>query len=96
MTSIATAHDTQPYRRLLGILGHIKRSLRSLGRPRAAEIVRDAMQFYGGSPAEFLGESRLALRNILEVEQGLPADMRFQIKEIVEQIDAGFREMGGG
>ncbi len=54
------------------------------------------MQFYGGSPAEFLGESRLALRNILEVEQGLPADMRFQIKEIVEQIDAGFREMGGG
>jgi hypothetical protein len=59
--------------------------------------LRQASLFYGGgSPSEFLGESRLALTAVLDSAGGLPGELVPRMGAMVDEIDQGFRAVGGG
>jgi hypothetical protein len=59
-------------------------------------LVHRASGFYGGgSPSEFLGESRLALAATLDSVRDLPVELVSRIRAIIAEIDEGFQAVGG-
>jgi hypothetical protein len=84
--------DPHGYRRLNQWLDGLSVRLAGLGLLEEAAAARRASQFFGGSPTEFLGESRIALRAIRA--QQLPADLRSEVDQVIDDIDEGFRRVG--
>ena len=87
--------DPQGYDRLLATLRSVEEQLQLLGRTESAAAVQYAIDFYGGSAAEFLGESRIALRAVLAKEKGLPDTLVALMKRTIDDITEGFRSVGG-
>ena len=82
--------DAFGYGRLLADLEAIRTMLASAGLARASEEVSRAIAFSGGgSPTEFMGESRIALLRVLD-ESNLPRAAREETERVVKQIDLGF------
>ena len=94
---MSAANDPHGYGRLHSFLLETEQALSACGNDREAGLVRQASFFYGGgSPSEFLGESRRALTAVLDSASGLPADVVIRIRAMIEEIDRGFRAVGGG
>jgi hypothetical protein len=94
--STSNESDPQGYRRLNQTLMEIEQRLLAAGDSSAAAAVHGATLFYGGgSPTEFLGEARLALRALADL-QALPDDLQRRVRETILAIDEGFRRVGGG
>jgi len=61
--------------------------LRTCGATDLADLVEFATQQVSGMSTEFLGESRIALRQVLEKEQGiLTATQRKEISDVLGQL----------
>jgi hypothetical protein len=69
--------------------------LSGLGHVTESEQVQRAAAFYGGSPSEFLGESRAAMRAVLGSGLDLPAGLVQRMESLIDEIDEGFRVVGG-
>jgi hypothetical protein len=83
-------HDSFGYSRLLNDLEAVRDALASLGLMAASEQVSRAIAFYGGgSPTEFIGESRIALATVLR-EVDLPATVRATVDGVLSQINLAF------
>jgi len=91
------AGDPQGYERVRDSLLGFATEPTTTGHDSESEIVRSAVGFYGGgSPSEFLGESRAALRTVLGSAPDLPPRLREQLTAVIAEIDEGFRAVGGG
>jgi len=55
-----------------------------------------ALQFYGGSPSEFLGESLLALEAVLTSLDQLPPSVGAFANALAAEIRLGFERVDGG
>jgi hypothetical protein len=63
-------------------------SLRSRGAPRPALMLDDARAYAAASSLEFLGESRIALRQLLTQHRELLVDLeQREVEEVVAQIE---------
>jgi len=97
MSNLTDHEDPQGYARLNETLVRFGHRLQLLGDTASAHKIREAAQLYGGgSPTEFLGESRLALQSVLASAQGLPTDLISAMRAVVDEIDDGFQRVGGG
>lgn len=67
---------------------------RAAGLSDAAATVERAMRFSVGSPSEFLHESEIALRPLVGMSE-LPDSVRRLCREVMRDIDRGFRAVGG-
>jgi hypothetical protein len=89
--------DPYGYTRLHQFLLEAERALSAAGKRREASRLHQASLFYGGgSPTEFLGESRRALIAVLEGDRDLPPGLPSRMRAILAEIDEGFRAIGGG
>jgi len=89
------SNDPHGYRQLHEALRSLQQRLEQLGSCRSAERIGKAADFYGvASPSEYLGESRIALEEVLKAEQGLPEYVQCEIRGIRDDIDIGFRNAG--
>jgi hypothetical protein len=89
--------DPHGYRRLRDFLLEIAQELSMFGNDLEAELVLKASLFYGsGSPSEFLGESRRALKAVLESTSNLSAETVRRIRAMIGEIDEGFHAVGSG
>lgn len=86
--------DPYGYHRLLRRLRFIADECRAVGLSDAAAAVDRATHFSSGSPSEFLHESDEALRPLLGMSR-LPDSVRRLCREIVRDIERGFRAVGG-
>ncbi len=88
--------DPHGYERLRDALLSFATELTTTGHNTESEIVDRGVAFYGGgSPSEFLGESRAALRSALGSAHDLPTELRQRMMAVVAEIDEGFRAVGG-
>jgi len=70
--------------------------LRSSQEVDLADQLAHASRFISGSPAEFLNEVHLALRNVLLFRpKALSAEREDEIRQAIRQIDEAFRSTGG-
>jgi len=70
--------------------------LRSLQEVDLADQLAHANRLISGSPAEFLNEIHLALRNVLLFKpKALSAEREEEIRQAIRQIDEAFRSTGG-
>jgi hypothetical protein len=89
--------DPHGYGRLRDLLADVEEALAATHNNREASLVHRAVLFYGGgSPSEFLGESRVALEATLASARDLPVELVSRIRAIIAEIDEGFRAVGGG
>jgi hypothetical protein len=88
------SNDPHGYIQLYDVLLVISSKLRILGRGESADRIFLATQFRGGSPTEFLGESRLALQATLDSERDLPSDIVAEIQNTLEEVNEGFDRAG--
>ena len=87
--------DVRGDRLLYESLQDIEVRLLSVGRPDAARRVHEASEFYGGgSPSEFLGESRLVLTDVVAESEGMPVDLLAAIMDVIAKINIAFRAVG--
>jgi hypothetical protein len=78
------ASNTELYEYLLS-LGNL---LADRGSQHLADLVRFAARQAAGLSTEFLGESRISLRGVLDAENGvLHADERDEVLSVVSQIE---------
>ena len=97
MSNLTDHEDPQGYARLSEALVRFGQRLQLLGDTASAHKIREAARLYGGgSPTEFLGESRLALQSVLASAHGLPTDLISAMSAIVDDINDGFKRVGGG
>lgn len=87
--------DPHGYLELLTILKRIEAEVRGASDTNAAEALATASKFATGSPSEFLGEARLALRSVLSSGVSLSAETSELIRRAIEDINEGFRRVGG-
>jgi hypothetical protein len=94
--SARDSNDPHGYVRLREALLGFARELAAAGHDAESDNVRQAAAFYGGSPSEFLGESRSAMLAALASGQDLPGGIVQRMRTLVAEIDEGFRAVGGG
>jgi hypothetical protein len=89
--------DPHGWGRLHDFLAEVEEALAATDNDREASLVHRAWRFFGGgSPTEFLGESRLALAATLDSARDLPVELVSRIRAMIADIDEGFRSVGGG
>ena len=89
--------DPHGYRELAIILRRVEERLRQASEEALADAVAEAVKFEHGSPSEFLGEARIALKKVLSASGGtVGANTRALAETTVEEINEGFRRVGGG
>jgi hypothetical protein len=88
--------DPHGYRELASILRRVEEELRRTSEEALADAVAEAAKFENGSPSEFLGEARIALKKVLSVSGKVGAETRALAESTIERIDEGFRRVGGG
>lgn len=97
MSATHESGDPYGYERLRDALLSFATELTTTGHDAESEIVDRAVAFYGGgSPSEFLGESRAALRTALASAHELPTGLQQRMTAVIADIDEGFRAIGGG
>jgi hypothetical protein len=97
MNSASDSNDPHGYGRLHRFLLDVEKQLAADGYDAESMRVHQASRFYGGgSPSEFLGESRLALLATLNAAPSLPNEFAQRIENVVAEIDEGFQAVGGG
>jgi len=87
--------DSQGFGTLLEMLKRIEADLIAGGRNDEAAEIHRATRFASGSPSEFLGESRLTLERLLQVDPPLPPATEALVRAAVDGITVGFRSVGG-
>lgn len=80
---------------LLSYLALLSAQLESRGEADLACIVDASSRFASGSPSEFLNEAGAALEIVHQRSKVLSPTDQAQLKSIIEQIDAAFRQVGG-
>lgn len=61
-----------------------------------SQQIQLARRFYGGSPTEFLGESLIALEQLLAEGDDLPPSVQAFASSMAGEIRHGFEQVGGG
>jgi hypothetical protein len=81
---------------LYDYLIHLAAKLNEAGAPQIAECVLAASRTAWTIPVtEFLGESRIALRRVLEMDVGiLNSRERFDLQDVLSEIDNAFDRHG--
>jgi hypothetical protein len=88
--NISTNEDLYKY------LIHLSHTLDSKGRQDIADEIRFASRFITGSPSEFLHESQVVLKKLLDTSISLlQNEQKEEVKRVIEQIDVSFRQIGG-
>ena len=95
VTTSDGSDDPHGYMRLKRAMLGFAAELSGAGHVTESEQVEHAAAFYGGSPSEFLGESRAAMDAVLGSGLDLPAGLVQRMKSLVAEIDEGFRAIGG-
>jgi len=88
--------DPHGYRELASILRRVEDELRRASEEALADAVAEAVKFENGSPSEFLGEARIALKEILSASPNIGPITKALARDALEKIDEGFRRVGGG
>ena len=91
----ARTADPHGYRLLDRSLAFIAAEVRHSGNEAVALEVDRAREYAIGSPSEFLGEARIALRLVAGLERA-PRSIRRFAEELVAEIDEGFRRVAAG
>jgi hypothetical protein len=91
---VTAVSDPHGYVRLGRALAFVRDELESQGESILAERLARAMRFAGGSPSEYLGEAELVLQAVLDEGHLPPATTQF-VRGILDEIDEGFRRVGG-
>jgi len=77
---------------LYNYLLHLADLLADSGSPALAESVRFAARQATGLSTEFLGESRIALRRVLDTEGGaLQTPERAELEGVISQVETSLR-----
>lgn len=73
---------------LYAYLGRLQQTLEDRGSRDLAEVVRRALQFASGMSAEFLGESRIALRTVSQARNNpLDQSERQVLAQAILELD---------
>jgi hypothetical protein len=87
--------ELESYSDLYQFLCSLRDSLTAHGQKEASDQINRASRFYGGSPTEFLDESRIALLAVRKyAKKHLSDDQVNAIDGVVAQINASFRAIG--
>lgn len=86
--------DKYGYLKLKNTLEVIAENLIKEGQQDLANGVLRATKFYGGMPSEFMGESWLILKRVLENKNKLSKTTIAIVEETYKQIKEGFEKVG--
>lgn len=92
MDFTATDDDPHGYSKLRSTVDLFAHELDRLNAPQLAQRLRDSQQFVG-MPSEWMGETALALNDVL-ASPVPPEQLRRDIASTVEAIRVGFRRVG--
>ena len=96
MSNVEDSDDPHGYTRLQGAMLGFAADLSAAGYLTESERVQHAAAFYGGgSPTEFLGESRSAMLAVLASGPDLRVGLVERMRSMIAEIDEGFRVIGG-
>ncbi len=82
------------YKKVKNILEDIAILLMKEKKEELAQVVLRAMAFYGGMPSEFLGESWLSLKAVLEEKTSLSERIVSESRTLSNLIEEGFKKVG--
>lgn len=86
--------DIYGYQKVKLTLEHIADLLVKENKEGLAKLLLRAAAFYGGMPSEFLGESWLALKAVLEEKTSLSEEVVLEAKTLFDLIEDAFKKIG--
>jgi hypothetical protein len=87
--------DWKNWESLNGCMNEIIRSLKSNNELELAKLVEDANSFFGNTtPGEYMGESWLVFKKILNKTENLPTGLIEVVRAKMKEIEEGFKAAG--
>lgn len=81
---------------LFNYLVWLSGELKSKGQPELSEEVRRASRFASGSPSEFLDEAQEVLKRVKDQCIAVLSETQLaDVASVIEQIERGFKKVGG-
>ncbi len=89
--------EPSSYLDLYEVLKGLRQDLEKAKQARLAARIEHAMAHYGaGTPSEFLGETRLALRDLVANRNAVPEGAVATAERLIASIDRAFEEANRG